>query len=51
MIDLVLVKTDMVRYMRDVKAVRGMRRGLSDHHVELYTVDLDWVPGLTKERW
>ena len=35
MIDLVLVKKDILRYMQDVKAVRGMGRGLSDHHVAL----------------
>ena len=32
MIDLVLVK-DMLQYVQDVEAVRGMGRGLSDHHV------------------
>ena len=30
--DLVLVKKDMVRYVQDMKAVRGMGRGLSNHH-------------------
>ena len=33
MIDLVLVKKDMLRYVQDVRVVRGMGRGLSDHHV------------------
>ena len=39
-IDLVLVKRDMLRYLQDVKAVRGMGRGLSDHHVVLCKVRL-----------
>ena len=33
MIDLVLVKKAMLHYIQDVKAVRGMGRGLSNHHV------------------
>ena len=33
MIDLVLVKNDMLRYVQDVRAVRGMIESLSDHHV------------------
>ena len=40
MIDLLLVKRDMLRYVQDMRAVRGMRRGLSDHHVVLYKVRL-----------
>ena len=32
---LVLAKRDMLRYVQDVRAVRGMERGLSDHHVVL----------------
>ena len=40
MIDLVLVKKDKLRYMQDVRAVRGIRRGLSDHHVVLSKVRL-----------
>ena len=36
MIDLVLVKRDMLRYVQDVRTVSGMGRGLSDHHVVLY---------------
>ena len=35
MIDIVLVKMDMLRYMQGVKAVKGMGQGLSDHHVVL----------------
>ena len=35
MIDLVLVKRHMLRYVQCVKAVRGMGRGLSDHYVLL----------------
>ena len=31
MIDLVLVKRDMLRYVQDVRTVRGMGHGLSDH--------------------
>ena len=38
--DLVLVMRDMLRYVQDVRAVRGMGRGLSDHHVVLYKVSL-----------
>ena len=30
MIDLVLVKRGMLRYVQDVRAVRGMGRGFSD---------------------
>ena len=32
MIDLVLVKRDILRYVQDVRTVRGMGRGLSDHY-------------------
>ena len=32
MIDLVLVKMDMMRYVQDVRAVREMGRGISDHY-------------------
>ena len=35
MIELVLVKKDMLHYGQDVKAVKGMGRGFSDHHVVL----------------
>ena len=40
MIDLVLAKKDMLRYVQDVRAERGMGRGLSDHHVVLCKVRL-----------
>ena len=40
MIDLVLVKRNMLRYVRDVRAVRGMGCGLSDHYVVLCKVRL-----------
>ena len=32
-IDLVLVKKDMLHYVQDEVAVRGMGKGLSDHYV------------------
>ena len=35
MIDLVLVKRDMLRYVHDVRALRRMECGLSDHYVVL----------------
>ena len=35
MIDLVLMNKDMVCYVQDVRAVRGMGQGLSNHHVVL----------------
>ena len=35
MIDLMLVNKDTLGYVQDVKAVRGMGRGLPDHHVVL----------------
>ena len=40
MIDLVLVKKDMLRYVQDVNAVRGMGRSFSDHHMVLCKVRL-----------
>ena len=40
MIDLVLVKRDMLRHVQDVRAERGMRRGLSNHYVVLCKVRL-----------
>ena len=40
MIDMVLVKKDMLRYVHDMRVVRGMERGLSDHHVVLCKVRL-----------
>ena len=45
LIDLVLVKRDMLRYGR---VVSGMERGLSDHHVVLCKVVL--VGALNKKR-
>ena len=39
-IDLVLVKRDILRCAQDVRAMRGMGRGLSDPHVVLYKVKL-----------
>ena len=45
-IDLVLLKKDMLRYMQDVRAVRGIGRVLSDHHIVLY-----WIHELRGERW
>ena len=39
-IDLGLVKKDMLRYVQDASPVRGMGRGLSDHHVVLCKVRL-----------
>ena len=35
MIDLVLVKRDMLRYVQDVRAVRRIGCALSDHYVVL----------------
>ena len=45
MVDLVLVKRDMLRYVQDVRAVRWMGRGLSDHHIVLCKVRLEgaWI--------
>ena len=40
MIDLVLVKRDMLRYMEHVRAVREMGQDLSDQHVVLCKVRL-----------
>ena len=40
MIYLVLVKKDMLQYVQDVRVVRGMEQGLSDHHVVLCKVRL-----------
>ena len=40
MIDLVAVKRDILRYVQDVRAVKEMGRGLSDHHVALCKVRL-----------
>ena len=40
MIDLVLVKRDMLQYMQFVRSVRGMGGDLSHHHVVLCKVRL-----------
>ena len=40
MIDLVLVKRDVLPYVQDVRAVRRMECGLSDHYVVLCKVRL-----------
>ena len=43
-VDLVLMKKDMLHYRQDVRAVRGMGRGLSDHPVLLCKVRLAiWI--------
>ena len=38
MINLVLLKKDMLRFVQDVRAVRGMVRDISDHYVVLCKV-------------
>ena len=45
MIDLVLVRKDMQRYMQDVRTVRGMGQVLSDHYVVLCKIKLvrTWI--------
>ena len=40
MIDLLLVKRIILRYMQNVRVVRGMGRGLSNHHFVLCKVRL-----------
>ena len=40
MIDLVLVKRNILRYAQDMRAVRETERGLLDHHVVLCKVRL-----------
>ena len=51
MIGLVLVK-DMLRYVQVVRAMREMRRGLSDHHVVLCKVRLvgAWIKRIRREK-
>ena len=39
-IDLMLVKKDMLHFVQDVLAVRGMGQGLSDHHAAVCNVRL-----------
>ena len=43
--DLVLVKNNMLRFVQDVRAVKRMGRGISDHHVILCKVRLvgTWI--------
>ena len=48
MIDLVLVKKDMLLFVQNVMAVREMGRGLLDHHVTLCKVRL--IRALIKRR-
>ena len=45
MIDLVLLKRDMLRYVQDVRAVTGIGRGFSDNHVVLCKIRLvgTWI--------
>ena len=45
MIDLLLVKKDILRYVQYLRAVRGMGRGISDHHVLLCKIRLvgTWI--------
>ena len=47
LVDLVMVKKDMLRYVQDVRAVGGMGRVFSDHHVVLCKVRLvgTWIRG------
>ena len=40
MIDLMLVKKDVLHFVKDVRAVRGKGQGLSDHDVLLCKVRL-----------
>ena len=40
MVDMVLVKKDILRYVQNVRTVRRTRRGLPDHHVVLCKVRL-----------
>ena len=45
MIDLVLVKEEMLCFVQDARAVRGMGRGISDHHIVLCKLRLvgTWI--------
>ena len=40
MINLMLMKKDILRYLQDVKVGKGMGRDLSDHYVVLCKVKL-----------
>ena len=53
MIDLVLVKKYMLRSALDMKEVRGMGLGLSDHHIVLGMVRLvgAWIRRREVENW
>ena len=48
MIDLVLGKMDMLRYVQDMRAVRGMGRSLSDRYVVLCKVRLVGASGVNE---
>ena len=37
---IVLVKKDMLHFVQDVRAVRGMGQGISDHHIVMCKVRL-----------
>ena len=52
MVDLVLMKRDIVRHVQDVRAVKEIGRGLSDHHFVLCKVRLvgAWLKR-RGERW
>ena len=43
MIDLVLAKRDVLRYVQQVRTVRGMGCSLSDYHVILCKVRSAWI--------
>ena len=49
-ISLVLAKKVIIRYVQDVRAVRGMRRALSDHHVVLWIKRTEVVNGARRIR-
>ena len=51
MIDLMLVKKDLLRYVQDGRAMRIMGRGLSDHHAILCKVRLVWHGLRGKKFW
>ena len=40
MINLVLLKKEMLRFVQDVRSVREVERGILDHHVEMCKVRL-----------
>ena len=53
MVVLVLVKKDMLFYVQDLRAVRCMGRGFSDHHVVLCKVRLvdAWIKRIEGMNW